>query len=97
MEGPILFWVYNEQESHLILLKHDDDDDANTSGYIAGFRYKTITVYARVQVSTNCFKMKSLNFDHIIKYIRMSGMILKKYMIFLDDFKEFHVRIFPAS
>jgi len=37
--------------------------------------------------------MKSLNFDHIIKYIRMSGMILKKTMIFLGDFKEFDVRM----
>ena len=65
----------------------------NTSGYIAGFRSKTVTVYARIQVSTNCFEMKSLNFDHIIKYIRMSGVILKKTMIFLGDFKEFDLRM----
>jgi len=27
MEGPISFWGYKEQESNLILPKHDDDDD----------------------------------------------------------------------
>jgi len=27
MEGPISFWVYKEQETHLILREHDDDDD----------------------------------------------------------------------
>ena len=26
MEGPILFWGYKEQESHLILPEHDDDE-----------------------------------------------------------------------
>jgi hypothetical protein len=65
----------------------------NTSGYNAGFRSKAVTVYARIQVSTNCFKMKSLNFDRIIKYIHMFGMILKKTMIFLGDFKKFDLRI----
>jgi hypothetical protein len=49
----------------------------DASGYITGFRSKTVIVYARIQVSTNCFKMKYLNFDHIIKYIRVSGMIIK--------------------
>jgi len=27
MEGPISFWGFKEQESNLILPKHDDDDD----------------------------------------------------------------------
>jgi hypothetical protein len=27
MEGPISFWGYKEQESYLILLEHDDDDN----------------------------------------------------------------------
>jgi len=27
MEGPISFWGYKEQESNLVLLEHDDDDD----------------------------------------------------------------------
>jgi hypothetical protein len=102
MEGPILFWGYKEQESHLILPEHDYDDEedliminyaVNTSGYIAGFRYKTVTVYARIKVSTNCFKIKSLNFDHIIKYILMSSVILKITIIFLGDFKEFDVQM----
>jgi len=26
MEGPISFWGYKEQESNLILLEHDDDE-----------------------------------------------------------------------
>jgi len=27
MEGPILFWGYKEQESHLIPPEHDYDDE----------------------------------------------------------------------
>ena len=27
MEGPISFWGYKEQESNLILPKHDDDEE----------------------------------------------------------------------
>jgi len=32
MEGPISFWGYKEQESNLILPKHDDDDDLFFTG-----------------------------------------------------------------
>ena len=31
MEGPISFWGYKEQESNLILLKHDDDEICRNS------------------------------------------------------------------
>ena len=27
MEGPISFWGYKEQGTHLMLHEHDDDDD----------------------------------------------------------------------
>jgi hypothetical protein len=47
-------------------------------GYIVDFQSRIVSAYARIQVSTTCFKMESLNSDHIIKYIRMSGIILKK-------------------
>jgi len=40
-----------------------------TSGYIVGLRPKTVTFNVRIKVSTNCFKIKSVNFDHIIKHI----------------------------
>ena len=32
MEGPISFWGYKEQESNLIVLEHDDDDDNDVFG-----------------------------------------------------------------
>jgi len=33
MEGPILFWRYKEQESHLILPENDDYDDDDDDDY----------------------------------------------------------------
>jgi len=39
MEGPISFWGYKEQESNLILPKHDDDDDDDDDDVTVGFMY----------------------------------------------------------
>jgi hypothetical protein len=64
MEGSISFWGYKEQETHLILPEHDDDDDGSVYRNVTGISDSKVIIY----IGNSGSNLERLHLDRFVGY-----------------------------